>query len=189
MRLKLESIFPVGVERPTEALVAFREGKATPRYSPLLTASGKKLYRHFALALCLTFLACGMARATTPDETAIRGVLDAQVAAWNRGDVTTFMQGYRNSPDTTFVGKTVAHGYADILERYRKAYSDKDKMGQLSFTDLEVHPLDAHFAAVTGRFHLVRSASAGGNTDGIFSLIFEKTESGWKIILDHSATT
>ena len=158
------------------------------RLKSYLTASGKKLYRHFALALCLTFLACGMARAATRDETAIRGVLDAQVAAWNRGDVATFMQGYRNSPETTFVGKTVAHGYANILERYRKAYSDKDKMGQLSFTDLEVHPLDAHFAAVTGRFHLVRSAGAGGNTDGIFSLIFEKTESGWKIVLDHSST-
>jgi ketosteroid isomerase-like protein len=154
-------------------------------------------YRRVTLSLFLLILTCGLAQAATQDETAIRGVLDAQVAAWNRGDIETFMRGYRNSPDTTFVGKTVAHGYANILERYRKAYSDKNKMGQLSFTDLEVHPLDAHFAAVTGRYHLVRSAGAGGNADGIFSLIFEKTAektaektgSGWKIILDHSAAS
>ena len=149
-------------------------------------------YRRVTLSLFLLMLACGLAHAATQDETAIRGVLDAQVAAWNRGDVETFMQGYKNSPDTTFVGKTVAHGYANILERYRKAYSDKDKMGQLSFTDLEVHPLDAHFAAVTGRYHLARSAGAGGKADGIFSLVFEKTAektgSGWKIVLDHSAS-
>lgn len=153
--------------------------------------------RRVTLSLFLLILTCGLAHATTRDETAIRNVLDAQVAAWNRGDVETFMQGYKNSPDTTFVGKTVAHGYASILERYRKAYSDKDKMGQLHFTDLEVHQLDAHFAAVTGRYHLVRSTSAGGNADGIFSLIFEKTAektaektgSGWKIILDHSSST
>jgi uncharacterized protein (TIGR02246 family) len=145
-------------------------------------------YRRVTLSLFLLILTCGLAHAATQDETTIRGVLDAQVAAWNRGDVETFMQGYKNSPDTTFVGKTVAHGYANILERYRKTYSGKDKMGQLNFTDLEVHPLDANFAAVTGRFHLVRSASVGGNADGIFSLIFERTESGWKIILDHSST-
>jgi uncharacterized protein (TIGR02246 family) len=145
------------------------------------------LYRRAIAALSLVILSCAIAHAAAPDQTAIRDVLNAQVAAWNRGDVVTFMQGYRNSPATTFVGKTVAHGYADILARYRKIYADKDRMGQLTFTDLDVHPLDAHFAAVTGRFHLARSASAGGNAEGIFSLIFEKTESGWKIILDHTS--
>jgi ketosteroid isomerase-like protein len=145
------------------------------------------LYRRVALIVSLLILTCGIAQAGTPDAAAIRGVLNAQVAAWNHGDVVTFMQGYRNSPTTTFVGKTIAHGYADILARYQKIYSDKDKMGQLAFTDLEVHPLDAHFAAVTGRYHLTRSAGAGGNAEGIFSLIFEKTTSGWKIILDHTS--
>jgi ketosteroid isomerase-like protein len=97
------------------------------------------------------------------------------------------MQGYRNSPTTTFVGKTIAHGYADILARYQKTYTGKDQMGQLTFSDLDVHQLDEHFATATGRYHLTRAASAGGNADGIFSLIFEKTESGWKIILDHTS--
>jgi uncharacterized protein (TIGR02246 family) len=132
-----------------------------------------------------------MTHASTPDTAAIRGVLNAQVAAWNRGDVVSFMQGYRNSPTTTFIGKTVQHGYANILARYQKIYAGKDKMGQLTFTDLEVQQLDAHFATVTGRFHLARSAAAGGNAEGIFSLVFEKTaekkESGWKIILDHTS--
>ena len=106
------------------------------------------LHRCLTLALLLVTFTCGgAAHASTQDETAIRGVLNAQVAAWNRGDVVTFMQGYNNSPDTTFVGKTVAHGYSSILDRYRKNYTDKDKMGQLTFSDLEVHPLDAHFAS------------------------------------------
>jgi uncharacterized protein (TIGR02246 family) len=146
------------------------------------------LHRCLTLALLLvTFTWGGIARASTQDEAAIRGVLDAQVAAWNRGDVVTFMQGYNNSPDTTFVGKTVAHGFSNILERYRKNYTDKEKMGQLTFSDLEVHPLDAHFAAVTGRYHLARSTSAGGEAQGIFSLVFKKTSAGWKIVLDHTS--
>jgi ketosteroid isomerase-like protein len=143
--------------------------------------------RRLALALFLAMLTCGIAHAATPQEAAIRGVLNAQVEAWNRGDVAAFMQGYNNSPDTTFVGKTIAHGYSNILDRYRRNYADKEKMGQLTFSDLEVHPLDARFAVVTGRFHLARSASAGGDAQGIFSLVFKKTPAGWKIILDHTS--
>jgi ketosteroid isomerase-like protein len=147
------------------------------------------------LALSLLILTCGMAHAGTRDEAAIRGVLDAQAAAWNRGDVVTFMQGYRNSPTITFIGKTIAHGYANILARYQKIYAGKEKMGQLNFSDLDVHQLDAHFATVTGHYHLARSADAGGDAQGIFSLVFEKTGgkseektgSGWKIILDHTS--
>jgi len=144
-------------------------------------------HRTITLTLFLAILTCGIAHAATPQEEAIRNVLNAQVAAWNRGDVVTFMHGYKDSPATTFVGKTIAHGFSNILERYRKIYVDKEKMGQLTFSDLEVHPLDAHFAAVTGRFHLARSASAGGDAQGIFSLIFKKTSAGWKIVLDHTS--
>lgn len=148
--------------------------------------------RHIARALFLAISICGFAHAATPrdshpDQAAIRSVLDTQVAAWNRGDVAAFMQGYKNSPSTTFVGKTVQHGYAAILDRYQKNYAGKEQMGQLTFDGLEVNELDAQYATVTGRFHLTRSASAGGNAEGIFSLVFEKTESGWKIILDHTS--
>ena len=139
------------------------------------------------LTLFLAMLTCGIAHAATPQETAIRDVLNAQVAAWNRGDVVTFMHGYKDSPATTFVGKTIRHGYAQILARYRKTYAGKQKMGQLTFSELEVNLLDARFATVTGRYHLTRSADGGGDAEGIFSLIFEKTSEGWKIILDHTS--
>ena len=44
------------------------------------------------------------------------------------------------------------------------------------------------YAAVTGRFHLDRSAHGEvTKDDGVFSLLWEKTPSGWKIILDHSS--
>jgi ketosteroid isomerase-like protein len=143
--------------------------------------------RLIALALALLVLTCGLAHAGTQDETAIRGVLNAQVADWNRGDVVAFMRGYNDSPSTTFIGKTIQHGYANILARYQKSFAGKEEMGQLTFSDLEVHRLDAHFATVTGHYHLARSAAGGGDAAGIFSLVFEKTHSGWKIILDHTS--
>jgi ketosteroid isomerase-like protein len=59
-------------------------------------------------------------------------------------------------------------------------------MGVLSFTNIEVHPLDARFATVIGNFHLERNAAGGGNADGFYSLVLEKTVAGWKIVLDHT---
>ena len=115
---------------------------------------------------------------------AIRAVLDKQVVDWNRGDMDAFATGYKNSPDILFIGSRMNRGYAQMLDGYRKAYSTKEKMGVLSFTGLEVQPLDERFATVTGNFHLERTAAGGGNADGYFLLVFEKTPDGWKIIRD-----
>ena len=87
----------------------------------------------------------------SPSGAAIRQVLDDQVAAWNRGDVETFMRAYKDSPDTTFIGKSIEHGYAPILARYKKAYPNKDAMGTLDFSDLAVRQDEvlSHFVKLT----------------------------------------
>ena len=117
----------------------------------------------------------------------IHAVMDAQVAAWNRGNVMEFMRSYKDSPDTTFVSDHVAKGYQAILARYRKKYDSKAQMGTVRFTDIEVRPLCPEYASVTGQFHLTRSAAAGGNASGVFSLLFQRTRQGWRIILDHTS--
>ncbi len=58
--------------------------------------------------------------------------------------------------------------------------------GQTSFTHLAIRVLDPHYAIATGNFHLERSKEGGGNADGIFSLLWSKDATGWKIILDHT---
>ena len=121
-------------------------------------------------------------------EKAVKQVLLHQVGAWNRGDIDAFMQGYKNAPDTTFIGKNVEHGYAPILARYKKAYASKDAMGMLDFSEIEVRSLGPQYAMATGRYHLTRTATGGGDATGIFSLVWEKTSEGWKIILDHTTS-
>ena len=123
-----------------------------------------------------------------PADAAIRQVLADQVSAWNRGDVVTFMQGYDDSPQTTFIGKSIEHGYQMILARYQHSYGTPEAMGHLDFTDLEVRMLGADDAVVTGRFHLTRTQAGGGDATGIFSLVFERKASGWRIILDHTSS-
>ena len=126
------------------------------------------------------------AQSTTPEAQAIRAVLDKQVVDWNHGNLDAFATGYKNSPDILFMGSKISRGYAQMLDKYRKGYSTKEKMGTLSFTALEVQPLDDRFATVTGNFHLERTAAGGANADGYFLLVFEKTPAGWKIIRDDS---
>lgn len=127
--------------------------------------------------------------ASETPQSAILRVLEDQQAAWNRGDVATFMHGYQDSPETTFIGSSVQHGYRPILERYKKTYSTPEAMGHLDFSEQTVRMLGPDHAVVTGRFHLTRTAAGGGDARGIFSLVFERGPDGWKIILDHTSTT
>jgi ketosteroid isomerase-like protein len=120
-------------------------------------------------------------------EQAIRNVLEEQQAAWNRGDIEAFMSGYDASESTTFVGATITRGYQQVLDNYRRRYPNKAKMGHLTFSNLEVHPLEARYALVIGKWHLDRQADAGGNAGGIFTLLFKKTAAGWKIVVDHTS--
>ena len=143
-----------------------------------------------AIALvCLSAEAQQPQLTTVPQvELDIVKVLLAQEAAWNRGDIEGFSQAYKNSPDTLFVTNMVNRGFEGMVDAYRRDYPNKAAMGTLSFSELEVHPLDEHFAVVIGRYHLERSKTKkdGGNADGIFSLVLEKTDKGWKIIVDHT---
>ncbi|MGQ9806877.1 MAG: YybH family protein [Chlorobiales bacterium] len=123
----------------------------------------------------------------TPDQQ-VFAVLDAQVRAWNAGDIASFMNGYLDSDSTRFVSsKGVTEGYQRVLARYLSAYPTKEKMGELSFSDLKINLLSSEVAIVIGHWHLKRSDSDGGNANGYFTLIFQKTKSGWKIIHDHTS--
>lgn len=139
----------------------------------------------------LLFFAAGALAYTTPvqgkDTVAIDQVLYDQQTAWNHGDIDAFMRGYVDSPDTTFIGKTISHGYQPILEHYKKGYASRAAMGILEFSDLTVRMLGNDHAVVTGRYHLTRTAEGGGDASGIFSLVFEREADGWRIILDHTS--
>jgi uncharacterized protein (TIGR02246 family) len=130
---------------------------------------------------------CSSLTAGSPDA-AIQAVLDQQVAAWNRGDIAGFMEGYDNSEGTIFIGKDITKGWRNVLERYRKSYPTSERMGRLTFSDIEIHSLSPRVALVVGRFHLARPAAEGGDASGIFSLTFRQAPTGtWKIVADHTS--
>jgi ketosteroid isomerase-like protein len=125
-------------------------------------------------------------KGSSEDKTAIRAVLDAQAAAWNRGDVEGYMDGYDRSTNTEFVGgDSITRGWQDVFDRYKKKYDTREKMGTLTFTDLEINILSSDAALVLGRWRLKR---ANDEPHGTFTLLFRKTKAGWRIVHDHSST-
>ena len=117
---------------------------------------------------------------------AIRGVIDAQRDAWNRGDLEGYMDGYDRSPDTEFVGgDTITRGWQTVLERYQKNYSSREKMGVLTFSEVEINVLSKDAALVLGRWRLKR---ASDEPHGTFSLLFRRKKAGWRIVHDHSSS-
>ena len=115
----------------------------------------------------------------------IQNVLRAQQDAWNRGAVEEFMNGYWRSDKTLFVsGDEVTRGWQKVLDRYKKKYSDRAKMGTLTFSNLEITPLSNDSAVVLGSWELKR---ANDQPHGRFTLIFRRFSDGWKIVHDHTS--
>jgi uncharacterized protein (TIGR02246 family) len=142
----------------------------------------------FVVPLALCGFASAQSPAKTSEPSAIVAMLNRQADDWNRGDLDAFARGYKNSPDILFMGRTIRHGYDQMLAGYRKSFPTRAAMGKLTFTGLQVQLLDDHFATVTGRFHLERTPAGGGNTGGYYLLVVEKTPAGWKIIRDDTTS-
>ncbi len=139
-----------------------------------------------ALLFAIPFSAPSQTPADAKAQAAIRAVLDAQAAAWNRGDVEGYMDGYDRSPNTEFVGgDSITRGWQQVLDRYKKKYDSREKMGVLTFSELDIKLLSKDAALVLGRWRLKR---ANDEPHGTFTLLFRKTKAGWRIVHDHSSS-
>lgn len=128
--------------------------------------------------------ASGTAPADVADEAQIRGVLETQEAAWNRGDIDAFMKYYWRSSKTLFIGANgVTRGWQAILDRYHRAYPDRKAMGRLTFSNIEIEQDCPRAAVVIGEYHLQREKD---NPSGVFTLNFRKFPEGWRIVVDHT---
>ena len=142
--------------------------------------------RHIASLFALIAFCDANALAAANDNAAeIRAVMAAQVAAWNRGDIDGFMAGYARSEATEFVsGDKITRGWQTVRDRYRKKYDSREKMGRLTFSNIEVTLLSGDSAIVLGRWQLVRQMD---KPHGIFTLLFRRTPAGWRIVHDHTS--
>ncbi|MBL7747911.1 MAG: nuclear transport factor 2 family protein [Chitinophagaceae bacterium] len=137
------------------------------------------------LLLSFLFMLVESVSAQSKDERAIRTILDEQTAAWNRGDIESFMKGYWENDSLMFIGKTgVTYGYINTLNNYKKGYPDTASMGKLIFTLIQVKRLSKEYYHITGKWFLKRSV---GDVGGHYTLVFRKINGRWVIISDHSS--
>jgi ketosteroid isomerase-like protein len=120
------------------------------------------------------------------DKAAIARVLDDQIAAWNRGDLTGYMEGYAHIPGLIFTsGGDVRRGWKEALDHYQARYAvDPKAMGTLTFHIDSIDPVGADGAVVLGHWDLRDTPSAGR---GVFTLVLERRPEGWRIIHDHTS--
>lgn len=119
------------------------------------------------------------------EESSVKKILQTQQAAWNKGDIEAYMQGYWKSDSLMFIGKNgITYGWKQTLENYKKSYADSVAMGKLDFEFVEIKRLSDNYYFVVGKWQLTRTIEDVG---GSFTLLFRKIKGKWVIIRDHSS--
>ena len=113
---------------------------------------------------------------------AITALLEAQDAAWNRGDIDAFMEGYWKSPDLRFAsGGKVTRGWDQTNARYHTTYGGPETMGTLITDDYEIVILSPDAAIAHGHWKL---EGRDGTPSGLYTLVMRKIDGAWKIVSD-----
>ena len=134
------------------------------------------------------FLAGATANAEPSDaEAELRALLNAQAAAWNRGDLEAFMDTYWNSEKTAYVSSNgIERGWQAVLDRSKRVYPDRRAMGTVEFSGVEISLLSPAAALVLGHWHL---QTDGPDRGGVFTLVVRKFPEGWRIVHDHTSVS
>ncbi len=137
--------------------------------------------------LLLSALIAAASDAGTPVEKNIAGVLQAQSAAWSRGDLEAFVSHY--AEDATFISPSgITRGRAEVLARYKRRYPDAAAMGRLELELVEARPLfssdSGQAVSVVARWRLSfpNKPAVSGST----LLVLERRGAHWRIVQDAS---
>ncbi len=120
----------------------------------------------------------------------VNAVWQKQSRDWSDGDIEAYMQGYWNSKKLRFAwANKITYGYEPTLAGYQKRYHNKDLMGKLTFTPIKITAFSETQALIFGRYRLDYTKDGKPAVDeGLVSTLFEKKQTGWKIISDHTSS-
>ncbi len=157
----------------------------------------KLLHRRTTGSAALVLVAIKLLAACTPppsDPAPARAGLTADVttmfarsaAAWNHGDLDTFMTDYLPGDRTTFVtSRGVIRGPAAIRARYAPRFAPGALHDSLSFQAIEVDSLAPGVFNVIAEYVLTRGDSLIGR--GPTSLVMVRRDGRLRIVHDHSS--
>ena len=145
-----------------------------------------KLYFFLSLFIITTSL-FPQKQVSQKDSLVIINILSKQQGDWNRGDIDAFMQGYLKSDKLVFSGASgPIYGWEATRNRYKKTYSDRQKMGKLKFGVLNIIGLSPNVIQLQGKYFLKRKI---GDAQGYFTLNWIRNNNQWYIISDHTSAS
>ncbi|MGD2216439.1 MAG: nuclear transport factor 2 family protein, partial [Gemmatimonadales bacterium] len=117
---------------------------------------------------------------------AVDSLLTASEDSWNGGDLDGFLYWYKRGEETSFMGAVgPIYGWETIRSRYAPRFELGAKRDSLRFEGLQTRPLAPWLGLATARYVLFQADSI--SSQGIFTLVLERTAEGWRIIHDHSS--
>jgi uncharacterized protein (TIGR02246 family) len=124
-------------------------------------------------------------------ETVLRQRIVEQTAAWNRGDLESFVSDY--AEDALFITPSgTVRGRAEVLRRYRQRYPDRRAMGRLALEVQEVRSSacsggETATARLLARWTLEpEGGPAAAARSGPTFLVYEQRAGRWSIVEDVS---
>ncbi|MEL4306861.1 YybH family protein [Joostella sp. CR20] len=146
----------------------------------------KKIFLAIVLS-CISFISItAQEKLSDINKSEIMDVFTKQENAWNRGDISAFMEGYWKSDDLAFVGSSgPIFGWEATKARYLKSYPNTTAMGKLTFEVIKLQQVKEDVAQMIGSFHLSRTV---GDLSGYFTLVWRKFDGQWLIISDHTSS-
>ena len=136
--------------------------------------------------IALTQGKTGQLYTATREQLDVTKIVLAQENAWNRGDMDGYLSQFKDAPDTEAVLNGPVRGLNAIRSAYHGTFPNKEAMGTLEQSDVEVRELGPEYALATGHYKLLRARKNGGDAEGNFTEIFQKTEQGWKLIFSEN---
>ena len=116
---------------------------------------------------------------------AARGV-EAQVAAWNRGDLETALGAYCPEPRIAWINRSgVTRGFEEFAASMRQDFADRSLMGRYEAELLETRPVGRRSALVVLRWSITRDGRR--LMGGVSTQLWERCRGRLRITLEHAS--
>lgn len=138
------------------------------------------------IILAILFTVSGFSQ--KPSQKIAKKILSAiseQEKSWNNGDIKDYMKYYYNADSLQFITKNgINFGWQTTLDNYLKTFPDRQTMGILYFSEINLTRINCKTVVVSAKWQLQRENDSPG---GWFTQVWKKIKGKWFIIIDHTS--
>lgn len=125
----------------------------------------------------------------TPRHTAIaeaNAALDAQVAAWNRGDLEGALAGYCPRPEVTWISRSgVTRGFDAFAAGMRADFAAPSSMGRYQVERLDSRAVGVDAVLITVRWTITREGRR--LMGGVSTQLWRPCDGRYRVVLEHAS--